>query len=158
MSPRWLEISALEDLSRKAAESPRRRLNLNLHEMGDTVHRLFNALEPGTYIRPHRHATPPKTETVLAISGRLGVMVFDPDGSELERRTLRPGGTTFGMQFEPGTWHSMVALEEGTIFFETKEGPYVPIPGEDLASWAPEETTSEACALEQRWRESFGPA
>lgn len=148
-------MSALEDLSRRAAESPRRRLNLNLHQMEDVVHRLFNAIEPGTYIRPHRHLNPPKVETLLTVAGSMGVLIFDEDGTEIDRRTLRPGGDTFGMQFAPGTWHSMVALEKGTVFFETKEGPYVPIPPEDLARWAPEERSGEALQLEERWRKSF---
>jgi cupin fold WbuC family metalloprotein len=123
--------------------------------MEEAVHRLFNAIEPGTYIRPHRHLTPPKVETAIAVAGRLGVLVFDLNGREIERRTLAPAEETFGMQFEPGTWHSMVALETGTVFYETKEGPYIPIDREDLASWAPEEGTSRAAMLEESWRASF---
>ena len=72
-------LLARADLVRLSAEarlSPRRRRNRNLHEMGDVVHRLFNAIEPGSYVRPHRHLSPPKAETMVVVSGRLGLLVF----------------------------------------------------------------------------------
>jgi hypothetical protein len=43
-----------------------------------------------------------------------------------------------------GTWHALVALERGSVFFETKPGPYVPLTDKDFAPWAPEEGSEEA--------------
>ncbi|HTG82888.1 MAG TPA: WbuC family cupin fold metalloprotein, partial [Geobacteraceae bacterium] len=49
----------LDQLSAEAANNPRLRKNHNIHPSDDfCCHRLFNAVEPGSYIRPHRHLDP----------------------------------------------------------------------------------------------------
>ena len=60
-----LDRTLLAELSAAARLHPRRRLNRNLHAMDDPSHRLLNAIEPGSYVRPHRHLTPPKSETIV---------------------------------------------------------------------------------------------
>ncbi len=140
-----IDRNRLDQLSRAAAESERRRKNLNLHgDHADLCQRLFNAMEPGTYIRPHRHLDPPKAECFLAIRGRMAVVVF-ADNGEIER--VVQFGTAcdvLAVDLPAGCWHSMVALEPGSIFFETKPGPYLPHSAKDLAPWAPAEGTPEA--------------
>jgi len=146
------------DLGRLSAEarlSPRRRRNRNLHEMDDVVHRLFNAIEPGSYVRPHRHLSPPKAETMVVVSGRLGLLVFDEDGAIQSTTVLESGGETFGVEVPPGTWHSFVSLAPGTVVFEAKEGPYVPPGGADSAPWAPEEGAAEATNRVAIWHKLF---
>ncbi len=146
---------ALDRLSVQAVSSPRLRANRNLHLMEDPVHRLFNAIEPGSYIRPHRHLNPPKTETMILVAGRLGFLAFHDDGSVAERILLDAAGETFGIDVPPGVWHTFVALAPGTVAFEAKPGPYV-TPGErDSAPWAPAEGAPEASPLEAGWRDSF---
>ena len=157
-APGWITREALESLSREASSAPRRRRNLNLHAMEDPVHRLLNAMEPGTYVRPHRHLHPPRSETALVVAGRIGILFFDGAGNVLERRTLEAGGETLGADFPPGAWHTLVALLPGSVFFETKAGPYAPPPEEDLASWAPPEGSAEAERLERKWRGLFAGA
>ena len=45
----------LDSVSQEARESSRLRMNYNFHESLDApIHRLLNALEPGTYLPPHR--------------------------------------------------------------------------------------------------------
>ncbi len=150
-----LSRAALDRLSVQAASSPRLRANQNVHVMEDPVHRLFNAIEPGSYIRPHRHLNPPKTETMILVKGRLGFLAFREDGTVAERIVLDAAGETFGIDVAPGVWHSFVALAAGTVAFETKAGPYVP-PGEaDAAPWAPAEGAPGAAAAEAGWRASF---
>lgn len=150
-----LSRAALDRLSAEAASSPRRRRNENLHAMEDPVHRLFNAIEPGSYIRPHRHLHPPKAETMVLVAGRLGFLSFREDGTESDRVLLDAAGETFGIDVPPGVWHTFVSLEPGTVVFEAKAGPYVP-PGEaDAAPWAPPEGDPAAARLEARWREAF---
>ena len=145
----------LTRLSDEARVSPRRRRNRNLHEMGDAVHRLFNAIEPGSYVRPHRHLSPPKAETMVVVSGRLGLLVFDEGGTVRETAVLEPGGETFGVEVPAGAWHSFVSLAPGTVVFEAKEGPYVPPGGADAAPWAPEEGVPEASKLVAIWNKLF---
>ena len=142
-------------LSAEARISPRLRKNRNLHEMDDVVHRLFNAIEPGSYVRPHRHLSPPKAETMVVVSGRLGLLVFDDSGGVLEKIVLEAGSETFGVEVPAGTWHSFVSLAAGTVVFEVKEGPYVSPGGSDSAPWAPEEGAPEAATLTAIWHKLF---
>lgn len=130
----------LGDLAREARQSPRLRKNRNFHgHDADICHRLLNALEPGTYIQPHCHLAADKEETIIALSGRIGILIFDAEGNVHSVRVLAPGSGTVGINIPPGTFHSLVALEPGSIFFESKAGPYVPIVEAERAAWAPKE-------------------
>jgi cupin fold WbuC family metalloprotein len=153
--PGWITREEVAGLSRGAREEPRRRKNRNLHAMEDPVHRLLNAVEPGTYVRPHRHAHPARSETIVALAGRIGLILFDAEGRLLDRRALDNAGETLGADLPPEAWHTVVALEPGSVFFETKGGPYVPAAGDDVAVWAPPEGSPEAAALERSWRALF---
>jgi hypothetical protein len=54
---------------------------LNVHPtLEDPVQRLFIALEPGTYIRPHRHPEPDKWELFVLINGAVDALLLDDDG------------------------------------------------------------------------------
>ncbi len=151
----WISDALIGDVAREARESPRLRKNRNLHEMDDPVHRLLNALEPGTYIRPHRHLEASKAETAIVLTGAVGVLIFDERGALLEKRRLSARGPDRGVDMAAGVWHGFVALEPGTVFFETKAGPYVPPTEEESAPWAPPEGDPEAAALERTWRALF---
>lgn len=140
-----IDRDRLDQLSRAAAESERRRKNLNLHgDYADVCQRLFNAMEPGTYIRPHRHLGPPKAECFLAIRGRMALVVFADNGEIEQVVEFGTGCDVLAVDLPAGIWHSMLALEAGSIFFETKPGPYIPHSAKDLAPWAPAEGTTEA--------------
>lgn len=131
----------LSDLSEQAKNSPRLRKNLNFHAHNEAAcHRLLNALEPGTYVQPHCHLSPDKEETLIVLAGRIGVLIFHADGSVAERFILSPKENDFGVTIPSTVFHSMVALESGSVFFEAKAGPYVPIADAEKASWAPAET------------------
>jgi cupin fold WbuC family metalloprotein len=145
MSLRIIAPSDLDDLSRAAQAGPRRRLNLNMHaDYADPCQRLFNAVEPDSYLRPHRHTDPPKAECFVAIRGRFHLLIFDDAGTVIERIELSPAGPVISAEVPVGTWHAIVALEPGSIFFETKPGPYTPLTDKDFAPWAPPEGSSEA--------------
>ena len=135
----------LDQLSHAAAQSERRRKNLNLHEeYTDPCQRLFNAIEPGTYIRPHRHVDPPKAECFLTIRGRMALFVFVDGGAIDKVLSLGAGSDVLAVELPAGVWHSLVALEAGTIFFEIKPGPYTPMTDKDFAPWAPVEGSPDA--------------
>lgn len=130
----------LEKISEQARTNPRRRQNYNLHaSLDDPCQRLLNAMEPGSYIRPHRHLTPPKQEGFVGARGRLAAFVFDPQGKVLDVVLFGPRESVFGVDIPVGVWHTVVSLEPGSVFYETKTGPYVPIAEEDMAPWAPAE-------------------
>ena len=60
----------LDTVTSRAKENSRLRMNYNFHASMDApIHRLLNALEPGTYLPPHRHTD--KEETYLVLRGSL---------------------------------------------------------------------------------------
>jgi hypothetical protein len=66
-----IDRDSLNRLSADAAERPRRRANWNLHPaLDDPIQRFFNAMEPRTYVRPHRHDGAGRWECFFAISPR----------------------------------------------------------------------------------------
>ena len=112
-------------------------MNDNLHAMDDPIHRLLNATEPGTYVQPHRHLTPAKAETLTVIAGRGALVLFDDTGHVTETAVLSPRGPAFVAEVPAAAWHTLLALEPGTVWFEVKPGPYAAPPPEDVAAWAP---------------------
>jgi len=149
-APVIIDERALRELSDEARAAPRLRKNRNLHDMDDPVHRLLNATEPGTYVQPHRHLTPAKPETLTVIAGRGAVVCFDDAGAVTSTIVLRPGGPVRAIEIPPDCWHTLVALETGTVWLEAKAGPYVPPPDSDRAAWAPAEGDATAGAWLER--------
>jgi cupin fold WbuC family metalloprotein len=132
--------SVLSALTLEADASPRRRKNRNFHASSDApAHRLLNALEPDSYVRPHCHKDASKDETIIALRGRFGVVFFDAAGAVIEHAVIAPAGECVGVDIEHGSFHSIVALEGGSVFFECKAGPYAALSPDELAPWAPAE-------------------
>jgi cupin fold WbuC family metalloprotein len=129
----------LQQLIQQAQSAPRLRVNHNIHPvLDDPVQRFFNAMQPGTYVRPHRHTTPPRWELFMVLKGRLAVLLFDDEGRVEERQELAEQGPVFGVEIESGRWHALVALQS-TLVFEVKPGPYSALTDKDFAAWAPDE-------------------
>ncbi|WP_301277090.1 WbuC family cupin fold metalloprotein [Dechloromonas sp.] len=139
--------SLLAALSEEAAQSPRRRKNLNFHPRDDYPgHRLLNAIEPDSYVVPHRHLDPNKDETIVCLRGRLGVVLFSAENRVVRSIVLTPAGDLCGIDIPHGVFHSVLALEPGTVFFEAKAGPYVPLADDEKAPWAPTEGSPAVAA------------
>lgn len=154
-----ITIALLDATSQAARAAPRRRMNHNFHDRpAHPCNRLLNAIEPESYVRPHRHQGADKDETMIVLRGRLGLIVFDDCGEILATHELQAGGAAFGVTLAAGEWHTVVALEAGTVFFEAKAGPYLPLTPQEFASWAPVEGAAEVADLLQAWRGRFtGP-
>src|SRR4051812_4507478 len=61
------------------AKTPKRRARINAHPGGDDLlHEMIIAIEPGSYIRPHKH--PGKSEAFHIIEGAVNIVVFDERG------------------------------------------------------------------------------
>ena len=135
-----IDQALLTVVSAEAKQAPRRRKNRNFHPADDYPgHRLLNAIEPDSYVTPHRHLDPAKDESIVCLRGRLGIVVFAPSGQVDRNILLAPGGDNVGVDIPHGVYHTVLALESGTVFFEAKAGPYVPLAGDEKASWAPVE-------------------
>ena len=149
--------ATLDALSAEAARLPRRRKNLNVHPvLEDPVQRLFNALEPGTYARPHRHARDHGWELMVVVRGAFSVLHFDDAGRVLARADLHAGDGDCAVEIPAHAWHSVVSLAPHTILFEIKPGPYSPIEDKDFAAWAPPEGDPLAPGW-VRWFEAAKP-
>lgn len=130
----------LDELSKKALESPRKRLNHNFHDdLSDPINRMLNAFEPGTYIQPHKHENPDKREVFIVLRGSLVVVFFDNSGTPIDFILLDLEKENFAVEIPAGAWHSLFALESGTVVYEVKDGPYFPISDKNFAKWAPKE-------------------
>jgi cupin fold WbuC family metalloprotein len=142
-----IDNALLDEVCAEAAASPRRRKNRNFHPTDDHPgHRLLNAMQPDSYIPPHRHLDPNKDETFVVLRGLLGLVLFDDEGAVMRRVEIGAGGTAIGVDIPHGTWHTAVALKPDTIFLEAKAGPYLPFIEAERAPWAPAENTSEAAS------------
>lgn len=153
---RRIDRALLAELSAEAQAAPRLRKNRNFHPRDDHPgHRLLNAIEPGSYVVPHRHLNPDKDETMLCLAGRLGVVIFALDGQVQETLELRPAGDACGVDIPHGVVHTVLALERGTVMFEAKAGPYCPLSADEVMPWAPAEGSEAARQCWNDWRRLF---
>jgi cupin fold WbuC family metalloprotein len=142
---RLIDSGLLEAVSAEARDSVRKRKNRNFHVNDEApAHRLLNAIEPGSYVAPHRHLADSKDETIVALRGRFGLVLFDDAGKIVAAHRFEAEGEVRGVDIPHGTWHSIVSLQPGSVFFEAKAGPYRPFMPEEKAPWAPGENEKGA--------------
>ena len=124
----------LDELTAQAKASPRLRMNMDLRNGSeDGSQRMLNAIEPGSPMPIHRHKN--TSETVVCLRGRFVEEFYD----ELERVCtdaieLTPGGPNFLVNVPAGQWHTVRALESGSVLLECKDGKYEPLGPEDILS------------------------
>lgn len=122
----------LDCLTEQAKSSPRLRMNYDLRNSDDDQsQRMLNAIEPGSPLPIHKHKH--TTETVVVLRGRLVWEYYD----ELERICtetieLSPNGQVVALNIPAGQWHTVKALESGSVILEMKEGAYEPLGDEDI--------------------------
>ena len=135
----------LRQVTEQARLSPRLRKNYNIHPADDSrCHRLLNAIEPPSYICPHRHLDPEKDEAFILMSGRLGIITFSDNGDVLQAVILSRENGNLAVDIPHGVYHTAVSLEPGTVFYEAKAGPYLPLTEAEKAAWAPGDNDGEA--------------
>ncbi|MEI6173317.1 MAG: WbuC family cupin fold metalloprotein [Bacteroidota bacterium] len=140
-----IDSKLLDVVSAQAKVSPRRRQNFNFHkDYSDTLQRLLNAMEPLSYIQPHRHADPDKREVFFSLRGRIAVIEFDDLGNITGHMVLDPSDGNFGAEIPERTFHTIIALDPDSVAYEVKDGPYSPIDDKNFASWAPKEGSAGA--------------
>ena len=151
MTTLTFSTSYLDSLIAEAERSPRRRQSRNVHRsVAEPAQRLFNAIEPDSYIRPHRHLIDPKDETLMAVRGLFALITFSDDGKITDivrfgsEKYLATAECSVGVELPAGTWHSLVALVPGAVLMEVKAGPFNPQAPKEFAPWSPEEGSAEA--------------
>lgn len=127
-----IDNKVLDELSAKAKASPRLRMNLDLRNSeNDGSQRMLNAIEPGSPERIHRHQH--TSETVVCLRGKVVEEFYD----ELERIctdsiVLTPNGPNVAVNIPAGQWHSIRAVESGSVVLSCKDGKYEPIQEVDI--------------------------
>lgn len=122
----------LDALTDQAKASPRLRMNYDLRNSADDhSQRMLNAIEPGSEVPIHRHRS--SSETVVCLRGRLVEEYYDElERICTERIELSPNGSVVALNIPAGQWHTVQALESGTVILEMKNGAYEPISDVDI--------------------------
>ncbi|MCC5926718.1 MAG: WbuC family cupin fold metalloprotein [Bacteroidetes bacterium] len=129
-----------QDGLQASRESPRGRFILPIHRRQDAlVQRMLNFMQPGTYVRPHRHPRPGAVESIAVLKGAIRFRIFDDRGKVTREFDLKAGTPHSVVDIEPHVWHAFDVLEPDTILFETKMGPYDVNLDKEFASWSEEE-------------------
>lgn len=133
-----ISATVLDELTAKAAASPRGRAHFTIHASDqDPVQRFFVVANRGSYFRPHRHLT--RSELALVVRGSFTVLTFDESGVVTGRYAVGADSGHLAYEAPERTWHTLVPEADGSAFLEVKEGPYDPATAVEFAAWAPPE-------------------
>ena len=126
-----IDKKILDELSALAKASTRLGMNMDLRNSPeDKSQRMLNVIEPGSPMPIHRHLK--SSETVVCLRGRLVEGFYSSEGACTETVELSPGGPVVALNIPIGQWHTVRALESGTVILECKDGPYEPLGEEDI--------------------------
>ena len=126
-----IDKTILDELTAKAKASERLRMNLDMRtSSNDTSQRMLNAVEPGTIVPIHRHCF--TAETVIIVRGKVKKIFYDDNGNVTEEVLMEVGGECPMVQIPAGMWHTIEALESGSVIFEAKDGAFAPLSEEDI--------------------------
>lgn len=134
-------------------KSERLRIILPVHRTQDAkVQRLINFLQPGTYIRTHKHSLDHASETIILLQGVIRFFTFDDKGKIKTSEIISSSPIPGVVDIEPGVWHTFIVLEQDTILFECKKGPYDTKLDKEFAEWAPAEGSPESNNWIKNWQ------
>ena len=124
----------LDELTEQAKASPRLRMNYDLRNSAeDGSQRMLNAIEPGSVVPIHRHRD--SSETVVILRGRIVEEFYDAvqgAGLKVQEIELSPNGPVVALNIPIGQWHTVRALESGSVILECKDCAYEPLGPEDI--------------------------
>jgi len=148
-----IDDKLLNNLVAEAAQKPRQRSHYNVHQsFDDPVQKLIVAATPMSYFRPHRH--PDKSEFAVVLRGRFDILLFDDDGRVSVRQPVGDGTGTPAFEIPANTWHCWLAVTDEAVFFEAKQGPYIPDKAAEFAAWSPAEDSDDAAGYLQSLKQA----
>ena len=128
-----IDNTLLDNLTAQAQASPRHRINMDLrNSAADSSQRMLNAIEPGSVVPIHRHRS--TSETVVVLRGRMVEEYYSSEGAVEATFELTAGGPVCALNIPAGQWHTLRALDPGTVILEMKDGAYEPITPVDILS------------------------
>jgi cupin fold WbuC family metalloprotein len=120
--------------------SDRKRKNFNFHpEASDPMHRMIHTANKETYVQPHKHENPDKTEAFIILRGKVLVVEFNNDGEITDHIIMDSTTGNHGVEIPPRVWHTLITLEDNSVIYEVKNGPWNPADDKFFAPWAPKE-------------------
>ena len=126
-----IDRQALDELTARAKDSPRLRMNLDLRNSpADKSQRMLNAIEPGSPLPIHRHMK--SSEAVVCLRGHLREIFYDDDLQVTDVIDLTPNGDCVALNIPIGQWHTVEVLESGTVILECKDGEYAPLSEDEI--------------------------
>jgi cupin fold WbuC family metalloprotein len=153
-----LTRSLLSNLCAEALESDRKRKNYNFHEHSERVQRFLNVLQPGTYVRPHRHMREAGVngfEFFWVVQGAIGIVVLDASGLVVRTERLEAEGEQRGIELAEGVFHTLVVLESNSVILELKERPYQAARDKDFLQQFPAEGHGDCEQWVRSWEAFF---
>lgn len=147
-----LSEQMIEDGLKASRESERLRIILPVHRVQDArVQRMINFLQPGTYIRPHKHPLEHAIESLVLVQGSIRFYTFDENGNVRTDNKIQSKPLPGVVDIEANVWHSFIVLEANTILFECKKGPYDAETDKVFAEWSPDEGSKDV----EEWMNRF---
>lgn len=153
-----LDRELIERIASQARQSPRLRQTYNFHNSVEKVQRFINILQPGTYVRPHRHCRTSGVngfEFFLVCQGAIGMLVMSDRGEIATTELVSASGAVWGIELSEATYHTIVALAPDTMILELKEGPYDSSTDKEFLEQFPVEGTDAAKQLVVTWEKYF---
>ncbi len=133
----------LDTLKAAVKASAKRRARINTHPDGeDALHEMIIAIDPSSYIRPHKH--PGKSEAFHIVEGEVDIVVFKDDGEIDQVVPLgAPGsGRSFYYRMSKPFFHTLIIRSAVLIVHEITNGPFRP-QGTIFADFAPEDSDTQ---------------
>jgi len=109
----------------------------------DQLQSIYVAMQPGTYVQPHKHESPDKREIFIAFKGKFLFLEFDTQGEIIDHLILDPKTNTFSAEIDSKIYHTLICLEPDSVGLDLKTGPFHPINDKDFADWALKEGDKE---------------
>src|SRR5437016_3169335 len=129
----------IEVLRQAVRQTPKRRVRINAHPgSNDDLHEMIIAIEPGSYIRPHKH--PGKSEAFHIIEGEVDIVVFNEEGNIERIVSLAAKGSRYPFYYRMSTayFHTLIIRSDLLVVHEITNGPFLST-GTIYAAFAPEE-------------------
>jgi cupin fold WbuC family metalloprotein len=119
--------------------NPKGRVRINFHpDNADTLHEMFIAIRPDSYIRPHKH--PHKSESFHIVYGDVDIVIFEDDGSIQQVVQLGAGSKSkaFYYRMSKPFFHTLMIQSDLLVVHEITNGPFIK-DGTTFADFAPAE-------------------
>lgn len=162
---RILSRDFLSTFTDAAQRSPRLRKQRNLHDVEEPIIRVIRAMQPRTYMQPHRHLGEAPFRLFVLLQGSVGALYFADSGHIDATVLLSAASGNYGIEVPGDQFFTLVCLDPDSVLLEIREGPLKKdsretLPGfpdelEYLTQEAGSESHSRIARLVDQWKEEI---